>query len=390
MFISKLSLPRRTFLRGLGVTAGAAVARRDGAGADRARRRRRRSPPLRFGAVYVPQRRRSSDQWTPTTVGSRLRVHADPEAARAVPRPASSWSATSSGSAASARPITRRSIAAWLSGAIAKRTEGEDVRAGTTIDQIIAKQIGQDTPFPSLEAGDRELHGLRRRLQHRLQLRVHEHALVGDADHAAADGDQSARRVRAAVRPRRHAGPAPRARMQEDRSILDSHRRGRQRAAARARRRAIASGSASISTTSARSSGGSSGPRRRTASTCRLDAPIGIPDVLRRARGADVRPAGGGLSGRPHARLHVHDGARSQQPHLSRRSASPTGHHELSHHGNKPEEMAAHAKLNTYHMQQFAKFVEKLQGHARRRRHAARSLADRLRQRHEQRQRPYR
>ena len=42
-------------------------------------------------------------------------------------------------------------MAAWLSGAVPKRTEAEDVRLGTTIDQIVAKKIGQDTPFPSLE-----------------------------------------------------------------------------------------------------------------------------------------------------------------------------------------------------------------------------------------------
>ena len=35
-------------------------------------------------------------------------------------------------------------------------------------------------------------------------------------------------------------------------------------------------------------------------------------------------------------------------------------HHPLSHHGNQPKLVATHAKLNTYHMQLFAKFLEKL------------------------------
>ena len=43
------------------------------------------------------------------------------------------------------------------------------------------------------------------------------------------------------------------------------------------------------------------------------------------------------------------------------------------------------AKINTYHVQLFAKFLEQAAGDAGRRRLAARSLADRLRQRHEQR-----
>ena len=35
-------------------------------------------------------------------------------------------------------------------------------------------------------------------------------------------------------------------------------------------------------------------------------------------------------------------------------------HHHVSHHGNEPEKLARLVKLNTYHMQLFAKFLEKL------------------------------
>ena len=58
-------------------------------------------------------------------------------------------------------------------------------------------------------------------------------------------------------------------------------------------------------------------------------------------------------------------------------------HHAMSHHGNNPEKLADLVKLNTYHVQLFAKFLEKLRVDAGRRRLAARSLADPLRQRHE-------
>jgi hypothetical protein len=47
----------------------------------------------------------------------------------------------------------------WLSGAVPKRTEGEDYRVGTTIDQVIAKQVGQDSPFPSLEFATEDFTG---------------------------------------------------------------------------------------------------------------------------------------------------------------------------------------------------------------------------------------
>jgi hypothetical protein len=35
-------------------------------------------------------------------------------------------------------------------------------------------------------------------------------------------------------------------------------------------------------------------------------------------------------------------------------------HHSISHHGNKPDKIAGHAKINNYHMQLFAKFIDRL------------------------------
>jgi len=35
-------------------------------------------------------------------------------------------------------------------------------------------------------------------------------------------------------------------------------------------------------------------------------------------------------------------------------------HHAVSHHGNRPESIANHTKINLYHMQMFARFVERL------------------------------
>ena len=44
-----------------------------------------------------------------------------------------------------------RSSAVFLTGAHPKQTEGSDVLAGTSIDQIYARQFGQDTPLPSMQ-----------------------------------------------------------------------------------------------------------------------------------------------------------------------------------------------------------------------------------------------
>ena len=60
--------------------------------------------------------------------------------------------------------------------------------------------------------------------------------------------------------------------------------------------------------------------------------------------------------------------------------------HNLSHHSNDRGNMDRFAQLNTYHMTKFAYFVEQAEGDARRRRHAARSLAGAVRQLAERRQ----
>ena len=51
------------------------------------------------------------------------------------------------------------SAAGFLTGVWPKRTEAEDVLANTTIDQIVAQQIGQDTPLPSLELATEDFTG---------------------------------------------------------------------------------------------------------------------------------------------------------------------------------------------------------------------------------------
>ena len=72
-----------------------------------------------------------------------------------------------------------------MSGTHAKATEGADLQAGTTIDQIIAAEICRDTKLPSLESDGRS-HRRRRRLRPRLRMRVHELHVVENPDHAAA------------------------------------------------------------------------------------------------------------------------------------------------------------------------------------------------------------
>src|SRR5262249_13389199 len=53
-----------------------------------------------------------------------------------------------------------RSPSVFLNGVHPKRTDGADIRAGTTIDQIAARKIGQETPLPSLGLASEDYSGL--------------------------------------------------------------------------------------------------------------------------------------------------------------------------------------------------------------------------------------
>src|SRR5208337_1536308 len=53
-----------------------------------------------------------------------------------------------------------RSPAVFLNGVHPRRTDGADVRAGTTIDQMAVEKIGQETPLPSLELATEDYSGL--------------------------------------------------------------------------------------------------------------------------------------------------------------------------------------------------------------------------------------
>ena len=93
-----------------------------------------------------------------------------------------------------------RAAAVFLSGA--HPVKKNEAFVGATVDQIAAQHVGQDTPLPVDRAVDRAAEPeLRRR---RLHLRLPQHAVVEVGDAAAADGEQPAGRVRAAVRRRQH------------------------------------------------------------------------------------------------------------------------------------------------------------------------------------------
>jgi len=149
MFITKKSLPRRTFLRGMGVTIGlplleAMVPAMTAAAQTAA------TPVRRFGAIYVPHGSLLSD-WTPKTTGlgyemTPILKPLEPFRDQMVVLSGLSAGPTVLNGGHAVAP------ASYLTGNIQpKQTEGSDVYDAVTLDQVMAKAIGQETLFPSLE-----------------------------------------------------------------------------------------------------------------------------------------------------------------------------------------------------------------------------------------------
>jgi Protein of unknown function (DUF1552) len=156
--ITKKHIPRRTFLRGMGVTmalplldsmipAQTALAK----------------PQIRLGFCFIPHGG-VMNNWTPAEEGAlklsrtlmplervRDQVVVVSNLAHAMAGPA--------GPGDNGGDHTR-SPAVFLNGVHPKRTDGADIHAGVTIDQIAATKIGQETPLPSLELATEDYSGL--------------------------------------------------------------------------------------------------------------------------------------------------------------------------------------------------------------------------------------
>ena len=155
MFVSKLSIPRRMFLRGVGaslalplldamIPAVTALAKTDAA------------RPMRTGFMYIPH---GADMatWTPAAAGADFEL--SPTLKVLEPLRDSLVVISNLKRAGGVAEMHAAASSGWLSGAIPKHTEGEDYRIGTTIDQVLARQIGQSSQFPSIELATEDYTG---------------------------------------------------------------------------------------------------------------------------------------------------------------------------------------------------------------------------------------
>ena len=207
--------------------------------------------------------------------------------------------------------------AAFLCANKPKKTAGADVlqrHDDRSDDRAEDRQRVADAVAAAGGRGSgRELEQLRRRLQ----LHLHEHDFVGLADVTAADGAQSAGRLRAHVRRRQHVPKQRAARRKRDSSILDSltgslsRMRTKVSASDRQRLDDYTDNVREIERRLQIAMKASTVAPEEHARAGRRAADV------RRAHQAAVRPAGARLPGRHHARRHAALRARPHGPHLS-------------------------------------------------------------------------
>jgi Protein of unknown function (DUF1552) len=351
MFITKMSLPRRTFLRGMGVTLALPLLE-SMVPAFTATAKTAANPQRRFGVVFVPLGERPG-YWTPKTVGENFEFNT-------ILKPLEPFRDHLTIVSELCNPVDGHAptVAAWLSGSIPKQTIAENVHIGVTVDQVIAKQIGQDTVFPSLELATEDFTGY-----------------IGgcDTQYACAymntlSWSTATTPLPMEINPRvtfermfGRAGTSTQrlARMQTDRSILDSVK------------------------SDVKDLEGGLGPRDRVRLNDYLENVREIEQRIQRAEKqatTDVpvpnAPVGVPESFEEHVALQFDLLALAYEANITKvfafmmsRDASQRvypdigviePHHSMSHHGNNPEKLANLVKLNTYHVSLFAKFLEKL------------------------------
>ena len=352
MFLTKKHLSRRTMLRGMGVAAALPLL-----DSMLPAQTPLAKPTVRLGFVYLPHGA-IMNQWTPAAEGMGFEFSPILKPLE----PLRDYVNVISGlghKAADTTAVHSLSPTTWLSGVRPKPTQGVDAFAGVTADQIAAQQIGQDSLLPSLELATED-----------------NSALIGacDRDYGCIYMNTLSWRTPTTplpmeINPRKVferlfgvGGSAEEraARIQEDRSILDQITvdAGALQKTLGAKDRAMV-GDYLESVREIERRIQKAGQQQLDSYSELPEAPVGIPyafeehinlmyDLLALAYQTNVTRVFTFMvareeSNKTYPQIGVHD-----------------GHHATSHHQNKPEKIEKLAKIQSYHIGLFARFLEKL------------------------------
>jgi hypothetical protein len=154
MFLTNRKLPRRTFLRGLGTTLALPFLE-SMLPARGSRAYAAQITPKRFVGAFVPHGV-APGYWIPESDKPGFKfpfVYEPLEPFRKHTVLTSGLWSKSSENPPGVTGADHFVAAAYLSGVKPKKTTGADIEAGTSIDQLIAQQIGKETLLPSLQLG---------------------------------------------------------------------------------------------------------------------------------------------------------------------------------------------------------------------------------------------
>jgi hypothetical protein len=353
MIMTKKALPRRTFLRGMGATlalplldamipAATALAKTPA------------NPVRRLGFVFIPM---GCDITRWTLPGDTLDELSPILSSLAPVR--EHVTAITNLELQNAYPGSHAtSNSAFLSAAKAKLTESTDYYLGTTVDQIAAQRIGQETQLPSLELAMDLLqvvgqcdNGYACAYQNNLSWSSPTTPLPAEAhprivfESLFGEGGSIAER-RIALRKKASlldAFTEDIARLQRDLGAGDRTKMNEYLETVREVERRIQKAEADTADNPLPD----------------LDRPVGVPaayaDHARLMFDLQVLALQGDVT-----RVITFQLARETSNRTYPEIGVPDPHHPLSHHGNDPEKIARMAKINEFHVSLFAEFLAKL------------------------------
>jgi hypothetical protein len=152
MIITGKHLPRRTFLKGLGVSLALPML---DAMTPALAAASSKTLPTRLAFTYVPNGV-TMDVWTPAEAGAGFafpRILKPLEPFRSQTLVLSGLAQHNANALEDGAGDHARAAACYLTGVHPKKTAGEDIQAGVSVDQIAAQHVGADSRFPSLELG---------------------------------------------------------------------------------------------------------------------------------------------------------------------------------------------------------------------------------------------
>ena len=360
MIIPRAPMPRRTMLRGLGTAMALPLFEAmlpSVRAADIAQR------PKRLAVFYTPNGMMMQD-FRPAKAGPGLMLPPilEPLAPWREQITVISGLGHPSAAALGDRPAGHgRSCPAFLTGVHVRQTEGSDIRCGVSVDQVYAAHLGDATPLGSLELG------------------IEQASLLGSCDigYSCAYTNGISWLNPTVPLPVTANPAAVFERLFGDGDATDQ-------AGRLAQLRRQSSMLDFVRDDTARLSGALGMEDRHKLGEF-LEA---TRDIERRVQRAMASPAGGDVAGFPrpagipesfhdHVRLMIDLEVLAMQVDQTRIASLMTGreisnrtyaeievpdsHHMLSHHGNNPEKKAKLARINRYHMEQFAYLLQRLE-----------------------------